>query len=166
MFVPACYTRQLHSKLRHLVEGTKSVDAYYKDMQTLMIRTAVRESPEATMVRFFEGLEEKIRDRVDLMQYDNIHELLHQAECDEHWFLEKQAAEIRPSYNIGIRSSSHVDDGSTKPTTSYKSVSNKQGKVFATHKEISQSISSTSHHSNIVCHKCEGLIRLKRIYNF
>ena len=58
IFVPACYTRQLHSKLRRLVQGTKTVDAYYKEMQMLMIRTAVRESPEATMVRFFEGLDE------------------------------------------------------------------------------------------------------------
>jgi hypothetical protein len=67
IFVPACYTRQLHSKLRRLVQGTKTVGDYYKEMQMLMIRTAVRESPEATMVRFFEGLEEKVRDRVDLM---------------------------------------------------------------------------------------------------
>jgi hypothetical protein len=26
IFVPACYTRQLHSKLHRLVQGTKSVD--------------------------------------------------------------------------------------------------------------------------------------------
>jgi hypothetical protein len=32
MFVPACYTRQLHSKLRRLVQGIKSVDAYYKEI--------------------------------------------------------------------------------------------------------------------------------------
>jgi hypothetical protein len=121
-----------------------------------MIRTAVRESPEATMVRFFEGLEEKIHGRVDLMQYNDIHELLHQEERAEHWVFEKQATEIHPSYNIGRHSSSHVDDGSTKPTTSYKSVSNEQGKVSAAHKEVSQSASSTSHHSNIVCHTCGG----------
>ena len=89
--MPAYYTRQLHSRLRRLVQGTKSVDEYYKEMQVLMIRTAVRESAEAAMVRFFEGLEEKIRDRVDLMQYNDIHELLHQAERAECWVLEKQA---------------------------------------------------------------------------
>ena len=41
-FVPAYYTRQLHSRLRRLVQGRKSVDEYYKEMQVLMIRTAVR----------------------------------------------------------------------------------------------------------------------------
>ena len=56
-FVPAYYACQLHSRLRRLVQGTKLVDEYYKEMQVLMIRTAVRESAEATMVRFFEGLE-------------------------------------------------------------------------------------------------------------
>ena len=55
-FVPAYYTRQLHSRLRHLVQGTKSVDEYYKEMQVLMIPTVVRESAEATMVHFLEGL--------------------------------------------------------------------------------------------------------------
>jgi hypothetical protein len=79
------------------VQGTKSVNTYYKEMQILMIHTTVRESPEATMVRFFEGLEEKIRDHVDLMQYNNIYELLHQAERAKRWILDKQAAEIRPS---------------------------------------------------------------------
>jgi hypothetical protein len=156
MFVLACYTRQLHSKLRHLVQGTKSVDAYYKEMQILMIRAAVHESPEATMVRVFEGLEEKIHDRVDLMQYNDIHELLHQAEHAERWVLGKQALEIRPSYIFGRRSSSHVDDDNTKLATSYKLVSNEQGKVSAAHKEVSQFASSTSHHSNIVSHKCGG----------
>ena len=64
-----------------------------------MIRMTVRESAEATMVRFFQGLEEKIRDRVDLMQYNDIHELLQQAEHAEHWVLENQASETRPTYN-------------------------------------------------------------------
>nr|XP_051202024.1 uncharacterized protein LOC127315589 [Lolium perenne] len=158
VFVPAYYTRQLHSKLRRLVQGTKSVDEYYKEMQILMIRTAVRESPEATMVRFFEGLEEKIRDRVDLMQYNDIHELLHQAGRAERWVLEKQSADIRPSYNSGRRSSSHVDDGkfNAKPAVSSKSMSIEHSKVAAASKEVSQSASSTSHHSNIICHKCGG----------
>ncbi|KAK1619182.1 hypothetical protein QYE76_024699 [Lolium multiflorum] len=158
VFVPAYYTRQFHSKLCRLVQGTKSVDEYYKEMQILMIRTAVRESPEATMVRFFEGLEEKIRDRVDLMQYNDIHELLHQAGRAERWVLEKQTTEIRPSYSSGKRHSSHSDNAgfNSKSAASYKSVSNEHGKIVAAPKEVSQSASSTSHHSNIICHKCGG----------
>ena len=163
-FVPAYYTRQLHSRLRRLVQGTKSVDEYYKEMQVLMIRTAVRESAEATMVRFFEGLEEKIRDRVDLMQYNDIHELLHQAERAERWVLEKQASETRPTYNSGRRGSSPIDGGfSAKPTPSYKSGSIEQSKVAAAPKEVSQVSSSatSSHHRNIICHKCGGRGHMK-----
>jgi hypothetical protein len=33
-----------------------SVDAYYKEMELLMIRTGTTEDPEATMPRFFNGL--------------------------------------------------------------------------------------------------------------
>ena len=156
--MPAYYTRQLHSRLRRLVQGTKSVDEYYKEMQVLMIRTAVRESAEATMVRFFEGLEEKIHDHVDLMQYNDIHELLHQAEHDEHWVLEKQASETRPTYNSGRRGSSPIDGGFSAKPTPYKSGSIEQSKVAAAPKEVSQvSCSAMSpHHRNIICHKCGG----------
>jgi hypothetical protein len=115
------------------------------------------------MVPFFEGLEEKIRDRVDLMQYNDIYELLHQAERAERWVLDKQAAEIRSSYSLGRCSSSHIDDGSTKPAASYKSVSNEQGKVAAAHKVVSQATLSMSHHSNIVCHKCGGRGHIMRM---
>ena len=119
------------------MQGTKSVDEYYKEMQVLMICTAVRESAEATMVCFFEGLEEKIRDRVDLMQYNDIHELLHQAERVERWVLEKQASETRRTYNSGQRGSSPIDGGfSAKSTPSYKSGSIEQSKVAAAPKEV------------------------------
>ncbi|CAM0951129.1 unnamed protein product [Alopecurus aequalis] len=156
-FVPASYTRQLHSKLRRLVQGVKTVDEYYKEMQTLMIRTAVRESAEATMVRLFEGLNEDIRDRVDLMQYNDIHELIHQAERAERWVHEKQTAGSRPTYGSVRRVSSQVDGGlSAKPAASYKSTSVEHSKIAAAPKEVSQAASSASHHSNIICHKCGG----------
>ena len=120
-FVPAYYTRQLHSRLHHVVQGTKSVDEYYKEMQVLMIRTVVRESAEATMVRFFAGLEENILDRVDLMQYNDIHELLHQADHAERWVLEKQVSETHSTCNSGRRGSSPIDSGFSAKPTPYKS---------------------------------------------
>ena len=154
--MPASYTRQLHSKLRRLVQGAKTVDEYYKEMQTLMIRTAVRESAEATMVRLFEGLNEDIRDRVDLMQYNDIHELIHQAERAERWVHEKQAAGSRPTYSSARRDSSHTDGGfSAKPAVSYKPASVEHSKMAAAPKEVSQTASSTSHHSHIICHRSE-----------
>ena len=135
----------------------KTVDEYYKEMQTLMIRTAVRESAEVTMVRLFEGLNEDIRDRVDLMQYNDIHELIHQAERAEHSVHEKQTAGCHPTYSSTRHISSHVDGGySAKPAVSYKSTSVEQNKVAAAPKEVSQAASSSSHHSNVICHKCGG----------
>lgn len=112
-----------------------------------------------------EGLEEKVRDRVDLMQYNDIHELLHQAERAERWVLEKQSAEIRPSYSGARRSSSHADDGGigAKPAASSKYVSIDQHKGAATNKEVSQSASSTSHHSNIISLKCGGRGHIMRL---
>ena len=48
-FVPASYTRQLHSKLRRPVQGAKTVDEYYKEMKTLMIRRPSRSTQAKTL---------------------------------------------------------------------------------------------------------------------
>jgi hypothetical protein len=60
-----------------------SVDAYYKEMELLMIRTGTTEDPEATMSRFFNGLNVEVQDRVEMVVYYNIEDLVHQAERAE-----------------------------------------------------------------------------------
>ena len=77
------------------------MDEYYQRMQVLMIRTNVHESDDATITRFFEGLNEDIRDRVDLMQYSDMQELLHQAERAEQWVKAKQVSKGRTNFSMG-----------------------------------------------------------------
>ena len=98
------------------------------------------------------------------MQYNDIHELLHQAECAECWVLEKQASENCPTYNSGRRGSSPIDGGFSAKPTPYKSRSIEQSKVAAAPKEVSQvsSNATSSHHRNIICHKCRGRGHMKR----
>ena len=72
------------------------MDEYYQKMQVLMIGTNVHESDDATMTRFFEGLNEDIRDRVDLMQYNDMQELLHQAECAKQWVMAIKFPRVAP----------------------------------------------------------------------
>jgi hypothetical protein len=54
-----------------------SVNAYYKEMELLMIRTGTTEDPEATMLRFFDGLNVEVQDRVEMVVYYNIEDLVH-----------------------------------------------------------------------------------------
>jgi len=55
-FVPRHYHRELHSKFWKLVQGTRSVEDYYKEMETLMLRVNIKEDREATMSWFLGGL--------------------------------------------------------------------------------------------------------------
>jgi hypothetical protein len=54
-----------------------SIDAYYKEMELLMIRTGTIEDPEATMSRFFNGLNVEVQDHVEMVVYYNIEDLVH-----------------------------------------------------------------------------------------
>jgi hypothetical protein len=82
-FVPEHYKRDMYNKLQQLTQGTKSVDEYYKEMELLMIRTGTREDIEATMSRFLNGLNFEVRDRVEMVYYNDLQDLVHQAERAE-----------------------------------------------------------------------------------
>ena len=59
-FVPLHYIREMHNKLQRLYQESKSVDGYYKEMEISLIRANIEETNEATMVRFFNGLNRDI----------------------------------------------------------------------------------------------------------
>ena len=127
-----------------------------------MIRTNVHESDDATMTRFFEGLNEDIRDRVDLMQYNDMQELLHQAERAEQWVKAKQVSKGRTNFSMGRRSYSH-DDDNVKPASSYRSAATDQKEMskesIAASKVASRADSSAQsamRTSEIVCYTCGG----------
>jgi hypothetical protein len=50
-FVPEHYKREMYHKLQRLTQANVSVDAYYKEMELLMIRTGTTEDPEARLAR-------------------------------------------------------------------------------------------------------------------
>jgi len=78
-FVSSYYGRDLHNKLQRLIQGNKSVDEYYKEMEISLIRAQIEESQEATMVRFLHGLGREIQDIVELHHYASSEDLIHQA---------------------------------------------------------------------------------------
>ncbi|XP_022155923.1 uncharacterized protein LOC111022923 [Momordica charantia] len=55
-YVPKHYERDLKTKLQALRQGTKSVAEYYQEMETLMLKTQIREEEEDTMSRFLGDL--------------------------------------------------------------------------------------------------------------
>ena len=67
--VPSHYHRDLYIKLQTLRQGSKSVEEYDKEMETLMIHANIEAAREATMARFLSGLNRDIANVVELKDY-------------------------------------------------------------------------------------------------
>ena len=59
-FVPAHYQRDLLKKLSRLDQGKNSVEDYYQELQTGMIRCGIEEDNEQIIARLFAGLNKYI----------------------------------------------------------------------------------------------------------
>ena len=95
-FVSSYYGRDLHNKLQRLIQGNKSVDEYYKEMEISLIRAQIEESQEATMAKFLHGLNREIQDIVELHHYASLKDLIHQAIKVEQQLKRKQIYKKSP----------------------------------------------------------------------
>ena len=82
-FVPAHYSRELHLRLKRLVQGHCSVDEYFPEMEMCLLRIGIAEDEESLMDRFLVGLNKPIADKVDMTNYTTLNELLHFAKRAE-----------------------------------------------------------------------------------
>ncbi|XP_022152309.1 uncharacterized protein LOC111020057 [Momordica charantia] len=78
-FVPKHFERDMAQKLQALRQGNKSVEDYYKEIDTLMDRIDLDEDMKQLMARFLNDLNKEIADKVDLQPYFDIEEMLHLA---------------------------------------------------------------------------------------
>ena len=145
-YVPSHYHRELHQKLQRLKQGSKSVEDYYKDFETLKIRSNTREDEDATIARFLNGLNYEIRDVVELHHFMDIEELVHQASKVEQQ-LKRKSTYKKHSSNKDF---SHWKDKHKKEESSTLA-SAKEGKS-SKYKDPPPS----SSHSSIKCFKCLG----------
>ncbi|XP_071917024.1 uncharacterized protein [Coffea arabica] len=85
-FVPSHYYRDLYQRLQTLVQGSRSVEDYYKEMEITMFRTDIVEDRQATMARFLNGLRPEITELVKLQNYVGMPELIDKASKIERRF--------------------------------------------------------------------------------
>ncbi|CAA7044106.1 unnamed protein product [Microthlaspi erraticum] len=78
-FVPGHYQRELHSKLRRLTQGSKTLEEYYQEMEVMLLRANVIEDREATMSRFLGGLNRELQDIVEMQNCVGLEAMLHKA---------------------------------------------------------------------------------------
>ncbi|XP_057984549.1 uncharacterized protein LOC131169348 [Hevea brasiliensis] len=103
-FVPQHYYKELHQRLQGLVQGNKSVEEYFKEMEMAMIRANVEEDREATMARFLKGLNLDIANIVELQHYVELDDMLNMAIKIEKQLKKKKAFKM----GVGMNSSNNA----------------------------------------------------------
>jgi len=103
-FVPQHYRKELLMKLQRLHQGIQSVDAYFKELETILIKIDMHESEESKMGRFVSGLRRDIQDVVELYEYSSLEKLVHLAIKVESQISKKTS--FKKSHNDGFYHSS------------------------------------------------------------
>nr|KYP59055.1 Transposon Ty3-I Gag-Pol polyprotein [Cajanus cajan] len=73
---PSCYTRELMNKLQRLQQRQMSVEEYSQTMELYMMRAGIMEEENITIARFLSGLNLEIRDKVELLPYRDLNDLV------------------------------------------------------------------------------------------
>jgi len=103
-FVPPHFRKDLLLKLQRLLQGTLSVYAYFKELETLLIKVDMHESKEAKIARFVSGLRRDIHDVVELHEYSALQNLVHLAIKFETQISKKNA--LKKTQNDGFYNNS------------------------------------------------------------
>ena len=71
-YVPSYYARDKLNELQRLKQGSSSVEDYYRELQTGLVRCGLVETDDAMMARFLGGLNRDIQDILDYKEYNSI----------------------------------------------------------------------------------------------
>lgn len=82
----------LYQKLQRLTQGSMFIEDYYKEMENAMMRTNMEEDREATMTKFFSGLNDEITNIIELHHYVELADMVSMAMKIEKQLKEKGGA--------------------------------------------------------------------------
>ena len=99
-YVPTSYSRTMRQKLQRLSQGSLTVEEYYKEIETTLVRANIEEKTEDTMTHFLSGLNPDIRDVVELQKYVELDDLLQKAVRVEQLLKSKSTAKRNSSNNF------------------------------------------------------------------
>uniref|UniRef100_A0A151UGW3 Retrotransposon gag domain-containing protein n=1 Tax=Cajanus cajan TaxID=3821 RepID=A0A151UGW3_CAJCA len=74
--IPSYYTRDLINKLQRLHQKNMTVEEYRQTIELYLIRAGIREEENITIARFLSGLTFEIRDKVELLPYKDLNDLV------------------------------------------------------------------------------------------
>jgi len=144
--IPSYYNKELMDKLQRLQQKTMSVEEYKQKIELYMMRASIRESEPITITRFLSGLNLEIRDRVELLPYQDLNDLIQLCIKVEQQNLRKTSSRRESSYPKSYPKREYMREESVpkeKPRETPKSV----GKDVLTPPTCSR---------DVKCFKCYG----------
>ena len=66
-------------KLQRLHQGPRTVDEYFKDLETTLAKINMHDNEESKIARFVSGLRREIQDIVELYEYSSLKKVVHLA---------------------------------------------------------------------------------------
>ncbi|KAF8047422.1 hypothetical protein N665_3041s0001 [Sinapis alba] len=140
-----------------LTQGSKIVDEYYHEFESLMIKARMDEEREATMARFIGGLNRDILDRVEMEHYVEIEEILHKANLIDQQL--KRKGVMTPSYGASSKPPYQKDNKPSFSKPRFKVKSKEEGEQVSTGSNFrgkGQGERATYQSRDIQCYKCQG----------
>nr|KYP32027.1 hypothetical protein KK1_047391 [Cajanus cajan] len=144
-------------KLQRLQQNNLSVEEYRQKMELYLMRVGIREEERLTIARFLSGFNFEIRDRVELLPYRDLDDLVQLCIRVEQQHLRKNSFKKDKSHSSSYVKKDYKREGQFSKYESSKSFSKGQEKEKDKEKEKNKNvITSSSKSSEIKCLKCLG----------
>nr|KYP40889.1 Transposon Ty3-I Gag-Pol polyprotein [Cajanus cajan] len=153
--IPSYYSRELMDKLQRLQQKNLSVEEYRQKMELYLMRAGIREEERLTIARFFSGLNFDIRDRVELLPYRDLDDLVQLCIRVEQQHLRKNSFKKEKTQSNSYVKKDYKREGQFSKYDSSKNSSKGQEKEKDREKN-KNAITSSSKSSEIKCFKCLG----------
>jgi len=98
--IPSYYNRELMNKTQRLRQKNLSVEEYRKKMELHMIRAGIRKENNTTISRFLSGLNLEIKDKVELLPYRDLNDLIQLCIKVEKQILREESNQKQSSYSV------------------------------------------------------------------
>nr|KYP38223.1 Transposon Ty3-G Gag-Pol polyprotein [Cajanus cajan] len=155
--IPSYYSRELMDKLQRLQQKNLSVEEYRQKMELYLMRVGIREEERLTIARFLSGLNFDIRDRVELLPYRDLDDLVQLCIRVEQQHLRNNSFKKDKSHSSSYVKKAYNKEGQFSKYDSSKNFSKGQEKEKDKEKEKNKNaITSSSKSSEIKCFKCLG----------
>ncbi|KAL5193231.1 putative mitochondrial protein [Glycine soja] len=151
--IPSYYERELMDKLQRLRQGSMSVEEYRQQMELLLLRYGLREEERTIIARFLSGLNMEVKDKVELLSYSDLNELVQL--CIR---VEQQLKRKPSSKSYGFHSYLRKDQTQGILGATPSKPKEDKGKTI---EKSTPKTSSQERTGNIKCFKCLG----RDIYN-